>query len=43
MNAANEELKHIEGVADSVLKKGGQVIQQESDQYVRSHGSLKPG
>ena len=43
VNAANEELKHIGGVADSVLKKGGQVIQQESDRYVRSHGSLKPG
>ena len=43
VNAANEELKHIGGVADSVLKKGGQIIQQESDRYVRYHGSLKPG
>ena len=43
VNAANEELKHIEGVADSSMKKGSQVIQQESDQYVRSHGSLKLG
>ena len=43
VNAANENLKHIGGVADAILKKGGQVIQQDCDRYVRGHGPLKPG
>ena len=43
VNAANEKLKHVGGVADSILKKGGDVIQEESDKHVRYYGSLKPG
>ena len=43
VNAANEDLKHIGGVADAILKKGGQQIQVVSDRYVRSHGKLNPG
>ena len=43
VNAANEELRHIGGVADSILKKGGQLIQAASDRYRQSHGSLSAG
>ena len=43
VNAANEELKHIGGVADAILKKGGQEIQDASDDYVASRGKLSPG
>ena len=43
VNAANEDLKHIGGVADAILKKGGQQIQAVSDRHVRSHGKLRPG
>ena len=43
VNAANEDLKHIGGVADAILKKGGQEIQDASDDYVASHGKLSPG
>ena len=43
VNAANEDLKHIGGVADAILKKGGQVIQDESNRYMRSRGQLKAG
>ena len=43
VNAANEELKHIGGVADAILKKGGQEIQDASDTHVASYGKLSPG
>ena len=43
VNAANEDLKHIGGVAGAILKKGGQEIQDASDDYVASHGKLSPG
>ena len=43
VNVANEDLKHIGGVADSVLKKGGQAIQDASDRYRKSHGKLSAG
>ena len=40
VNAANEELKHIGGVAKSILDVGGSSIQAESDEYVKQHGKL---
>ena len=41
INAANEDLKHIGGLAKAILDVGGITIQQESDEYVRSNGKLK--
>ena len=43
VNAANEDLKHIGGVADAILKKGGHVIQDASNRYMRGRRSLNPG
>ena len=43
VNASNEDLKHVGGVADAILKKGGQEIQVASDSYIRSHGKLNTG
>lgn len=38
VNAANEHLQHGGGVAWAILKKGGSIIQKESDEWVRQHG-----
>ena len=43
VNAANEDLKHVGGVADAILKKGGQEIQNASDHYVKGHRRLNAG
>ena len=43
VNAASEDLQHIGGVAKSILNAGGPVIQQQSNQYLLTHGRLKPG
>ena len=43
VNAANEDLKHVGGVADAILKKGGKEIQDASDHYIRRHGKLHAG
>jgi len=40
VNAANEHLQHGGGVAWAISKKGGPVIQQESDQWIREHGPV---
>jgi O-acetyl-ADP-ribose deacetylase (regulator of RNase III) len=40
VNAANEHLQHSAGVAGAILRRGGQVIQQESDAWVRKHGKV---
>jgi O-acetyl-ADP-ribose deacetylase (regulator of RNase III) len=38
VNAANEHLQHGGGVAWAILRRGGDVIQDESDAWVRAHG-----
>lgn len=43
VNAANSELLHGGGVAGQIAERGGAVIQQESDQFVREHGPLESG
>lgn len=43
VNAANEHLAHGGGVAAAIVRTGGRVIQEESDQWVREHGPLEPG
>jgi len=40
VNAANAQLLHGGGVAGAIVRKGGQVIQQESLQWVRTHGPI---
>ena len=43
VNAANERLAHGGGVAGAIVRKGGRVIQEESNQWVREHGMVKTG
>ncbi|MDZ7413051.1 MAG: macro domain-containing protein, partial [candidate division KSB1 bacterium] len=37
VNAANERLAHGGGVAGAIVRKGGLVIQEESNAWVRAH------
>jgi len=38
VNAANAHLSHGGGVAGAIVRRGGRVIQQESDDWVSRHG-----
>ena len=38
VNAANEHLSHGGGVAWAIVRRGGEIIQQESDEWIRKHG-----
>lgn len=38
VNAANEHLAHGGGVAWAIVRRGGDVIQDESDAWIRAHG-----
>ena len=40
VNAANAYLTHGGGVAGAIARRGGPVIQQESDAWVRTHGPV---
>src|SRR3972149_3751258 len=40
VNAANEHLQHGGGVAWAVVKRGGNVIQKESDEWIRKNGRV---
>ena len=43
VNAANTHLAHGSGVAGAISQRGGQAIQEESDRWVREHGTLSTG
>jgi len=43
VNAANTSLDHASGLAGAIIKKGGEIIQYESDMYVAKHGKLEVG
>jgi len=43
VNAANEHLAHGGGVAGAIVRKGGEVIQEESTAWVREHGPVRTG
>jgi len=40
VNAANEHLAHGGGIAAIIVRRGGEVIQRESDDWVRRHGPI---
>jgi O-acetyl-ADP-ribose deacetylase len=42
VNAANSYLKHGGGVAAAIVRKGGTIIQEESDKIVAGRGGLVP-
>jgi O-acetyl-ADP-ribose deacetylase (regulator of RNase III) len=40
VNAANSQLQHGGGVAAAIVQKGGEIIQTESDDWVKTHGAV---
>ena len=40
VNAANAQLQHGGGVAGAIVRRGGSLIQDESDAWVQTHGPL---
>ena len=40
VNAANEHLQHGGGVAWAIVRRGGDIIQQESYKWIRQHGPV---
>ncbi|NXI65090.1 PAR14 polymerase, partial [Anseranas semipalmata] len=43
VNASNEDLKHIGGLAEALLQAAGPELQMECDELVRKNGRLQPG
>lgn len=42
VNAANAHLQHGGGVAAAIARRGGAIIQETSDAWVRQHGPISP-
>jgi len=40
VNAANKHMEHGGGVAAAIVKRGGQIIQEESRKWVEEHGPV---
>jgi len=43
VNAANSHLAHGGGVAGAIVRKGGRIIQEESDLWIKSRGTVPVG
>jgi len=43
VNPANSYLQHGGGVAGAIVRRGGMVIQKESDEYIELHGPVPVG
>lgn len=43
VNAANEDLKHIGGLADALSRAAGPQLQRQCDDLIKKHGKLKTG
>lgn len=43
VNPANSGLSHGDGVAGILVERGGDIIQQQSDQFIKEHGELESG
>ncbi len=43
VNPANSSLSHGGGVAGMLVERGGDIIQQQSAQFIREHGELESG
>ncbi len=43
VNAANSHLAHGGGVAGAIVRRGGRLIQEESNRWVREHGIVPTG
>lgn len=43
VNAANNLLAHIDGLAGKIIEVGGKSIQKECDDYLKKHGKLQEG
>ncbi|NWR47031.1 PAR14 polymerase, partial [Regulus satrapa] len=43
VNASNEDLKHIGGLADALSRAAGPALQEECDEHLRKVGNLQPG
>ncbi|WGS64164.1 macro domain-containing protein [Marinitoga aeolica] len=43
VNAANSYLAHGGGVAAAIVRAGGRIIQEESNEYIKKNGIIKTG